>query len=399
MEDNLTQTLSALSNVKSVKVHLNIPEQNGTLASRAEEASAFIQLELDGTFTSANAANVARSVASFLHNETTANITIMDSDANILFAGGDDYSTAGIANSMQELQNQAESMISNQVRRVLYGTNQYSMIEVSSHLNMDYSSYEEAVKEYYANEGRDEGMIAHQDSFNSENTSAVGGPPGTDSNDGTTYVWDTNSDTSSSQAELSTDYLPNESLVNKVTPAGAINYGSSSISVAAITYREIHEEDVRRQGLLDGGTTWEEYKSLNSADRRMTVDPEFYEMVANATGINEDRITIIAYETPVFYDRERMQINWSNVLSIVMLIVILGLLALVVVRSMTARTEVTEEEELSVEELLQSTPEAELEDIDVESKSDTRRMIEKFVDDNPEAAAALLRNWLNEDWG
>jgi len=25
-------------------------------------------------------------------------------------------------------------------------------------------------------------------------------------------------------------------------------------------------------------------------------------------------------------------------------------------------------------------------------------MIEKFVDENPESAAALLRNWLNEDW-
>jgi len=26
-------------------------------------------------------------------------------------------------------------------------------------------------------------------------------------------------------------------------------------------------------------------------------------------------------------------------------------------------------------------------------------MIEKFVDENPESAANLLRNWLNEDWG
>ena len=51
-----------------------------------------------------------------------------------------------------------------------------------------------------------------------------------------------------------------------------------------------------------------------------------------------------------------------------------------------------------MENLLQSTPEEELENIDVEAKSETRRVIEKFVDDNPEAAAALLRNWLNEDW-
>ncbi len=56
------------------------------------------------------------------------------------------------------------------------------------------------------------------------------------------------------------------------------------------------------------------------------------------------------------------------------------------------------EEELSVENLLQSTPESALEDIEVETKSETRKMIEKFVDENPEAAAALLRNWLNEDW-
>ena len=52
-----------------------------------------------------------------------------------------------------------------------------------------------------------------------------------------------------------------------------------------------------------------------------------------------------------------------------------------------------------MEDLLQSTPEPEVEGITVEEWSETRKMIEKFVDDNPEAAANLLRNWLNEDWG
>ena len=55
-------------------------------------------------------------------------------------------------------------------------------------------------------------------------------------------------------------------------------------------------------------------------------------------------------------------------------------------------------EELSVESLLQSQPEVELENIDVEKLSETRKLIEKFIDENPEAAASLLRNWLNEDW-
>ena len=123
-----------------------------------------------------------------------------------------------------------------------------------------------------------------------------------------------------------------------------------------------------------------------------------YSLVANATGISEDKITIIAYESPIFYDKESKPVSVQNILSIVMLVLILGLLAFVVLHSMRTRQAVQQEEEVSVENMLQSTPESELEDIDVESKSETRKMIEKFVDENPESAAALLRNWLNEDW-
>ena len=41
----------------------------------------------------------------------------------------------------------------------------------------------------------------------------------------------------------------------------------------------------------------------------------------------------------------------------------------------------------------------EVETIDLQEKSETRKAIEKFVDENPDAVALLLRNWLNEDWG
>ena len=62
--------------------------------------------------------------------------------------------------------------------------------------------------------------------------------------------------------------------------------------------------------------------------------------------------------------------------------------------------EVTETEpELSVEELLATTKEnQELDDIEMSESSETKRMIEKFVDENPEAVANLLRNWLQNDW-
>lgn len=106
---------------------------------------------------------------------------------------------------------------------MLYGTKQYGLIEVTSYLDMDYSNYEKTVKEYYANEGRDEGMYAHRDVFESENTNGVNGIPGTDSNDGsntTTYVNPDASNSESTQTETSTDYLPNESSEYKITPCG-----------------------------------------------------------------------------------------------------------------------------------------------------------------------------------
>ena len=165
--------------------------------------------------------------------------------------------------------------------------------------------------------------------------------------------------------------------------------------------RDYYEETVKAQGLLDG-MTWEEFKAANSRDVKLEVDEEYYSMVANATGISQDRITILAYESPVFYDKEGLPVSGTDILSIVMIVLILGLLGFVVLRSMRVKKEAAEEpveEELSVEEMLQSMPESELEDIDLEAKSEKRLMVEKFVDENPDAAASLLRNWLSDDWG
>ena len=90
----------------------------------------------------------------------------------------------------------------------------------------------------------------------------------------------------------------------------------------------------------------------------------------------------------------------TNILPIIIAVVILLLLGFMVWRSLRP-IEVNEvEPELSVEELLSATrdKQAPVEDIDLEEKSETRKAIEKFVDENPEAAALLLRNWLNDDW-
>lgn len=396
-ESKVEKNLTSFSNIKSADVLLRIPSQDGTLSRQKQESSAYIKLELDGTFTSANAANVAKAVATWLGNETTANITILDSESNLLFAGGDDYTTAGIAGSMQELQKQGQSMVAFEVKNMFLNTNQFSHAEVTCSLDMDYSNYEETAKKYSVEEGRDQGPLAHREIYESENTNNGAYAPGTDSNDENVYVSPDANNSSSTQNESLEDYLVDEDIQHKITPAGAINYANSSVAISLIRYREYREEDVRRQGLLDG-ISWEEFKINNAGDVKLEVDEDYYDMAQKATRIPRENISILAFESPIFVDRPGLSVNWTNVSGIVMLVVILALLAFVVLRSMGIRKQAQQEEELSVETLLQSTAMEELEDIDVENKSEARRIVEKFVDENPESAAALLRNWLSEDW-
>lgn len=400
LQAELEQTLKVQNSVKNATVVLTIPPKNGTLASQQEETTAFITLTLDGALSSSQAAGLARCVAAALGNSTTASITIMDSDMNLLFAGNGETSYASVATSMQELQAQAQTFMGSQVKAVLYGTQQFSQITVSPHLVVDYSQYEETMKEYSVPDGQDQGYWAHRDDFNSSSVNEGGGIPGTDSNDGEnlpTYVWQDYGSSEAEQTETSTDYLVNEYAKHLTTSPGVIKYDNSSLSISMIKYREYRYEVVKAQGLLDG-ITWLEFQEQHRENVRLEVDPEYYNMAANATGISVDKISIMAYEAPIFIDKES-SITGSDIVSIVMIILILALLAFVVLRSMRGRKATEEEEELSVESMLQSTPDDVVSDIDVETKSDTRKMIEKFVDDNPEAAANLLRNWLNEDWG
>lgn len=398
LEKKFASDICSMEAVKSATVTLNLPDQTGLLINTDEEASAWIQLTLRDTLTSDQAATIAKAVATALGSRSTANITIVDNYANLLFSGEEDYSTAGIASNALELRAQAKTMLAADVKNVLVGSKQFDMVEVACNLDIDFAAYDKTIHEYFVAAGRNEGYLVHEEIYSDSNTSGVSGLPGTDSNDENTYQFQAGTDSESSSNQHILDYVPSESITVQSVLPGVINYSNSSLSLAAIRYRVIREEDVRNQGLLSG-MSWSEYKALNDDYTRIEVDEDFFRLVANATGIPQENITIIAYEKPQFIDRTGFSVNATDVMSVILIIIILALLALVVIRSMLSRKETSEEEELSVETLLQSTPEGGLGDIEVETKSETRMLIEKFVDENPEAVANLLRNWLNEDWG
>jgi flagellar M-ring protein FliF len=220
-----------------------------------------------------------------------------------------------------------------EVVRVLTSTNQYSSIDAAVNVVLDNSYTEHANHLYWAPEGREEGMLASKDLYNSSNVGGVSGEPGTDSNTETSYQYEDNQYSQSSATEESYDYLPDESTMMQQVPAGAIKYDESSLSVTTITYRNVREDDVRAEGLLEG-ITWEQYKNNNDVRTKLEVDPDVLQAVSTATGIGVNDITILSYEEPFFIDHQGIDMDITDILTILLILLILGLLAFVILRSM-----------------------------------------------------------------
>ena len=121
-------------------------------------------------------------------------------------------------------------------------------------------------------------------------------------------------------------------------------------------------------------------------------------LVSKATGISVENVELALYSENLFVDSTGLALGVTDILQIVMILAILAMLAFVIMRSMRSTRDASGEEpqELSVESLLESqNADGSLENIEV-GGSETKVLIEKFIDENPEAAANLLRNWLNE---
>ena len=87
LENLLESDIETNKAIKTANVQLSIPEEDGTLISKDEDSFASVILELDGDFSQEAAAAMARFIATALGDDTTDNITIIDTEGNLLFTG------------------------------------------------------------------------------------------------------------------------------------------------------------------------------------------------------------------------------------------------------------------------------------------------------------------------
>jgi flagellar M-ring protein FliF len=409
LESQFEEDLESFDGVKSASVNVTLGESTNIYYSTKQDATIGVVLKLSKDLDEDVAAGMAQLLATSVGNSSTDGITIISTDGTTLFSKADDVGTGsgtslGTINNQLKIKNQIESSITSHLRQSMLATGLYDEAHVQLNLDMNWDAVSTINTEYSAPDGMDQGLYSESYEEASSGTNGAGGVPGTTSNDSdssTTYYLSDGTNSTSSYSVKKYAYLPNVLVTTTDQQPGQVILDSSSMAVTFVKNVIYNEDDVKSQGLL-GDLTWEEFKAQNAESVAVDVDATWIPAISLGTGIAEANIAVLAYNKPFFVDSEGNTFvrNWTFWLQVVLALVILGLLAFVVLRSARPLTVEEKEPELSVDEMLRNTKEQQtpLEEIDLQEKSETRKAIEKFVDENPEAVALLLRNWLNEGW-
>lgn len=395
-QNEIRNYLIKMDGVDDAQVSYIPVDTTNSLLSAKQNTTASVMLKVNNDFKVSTAATIAELVASVLGNTSTDGIKVVDQSGNLLFGGSDDL-YSGSASSNEDYKERLRNTIENSLYALMIKLG-YTDAEVMSNLSFDMDKVTELYTEYTPAEGQEQGLYSHSYTYETEGSSGSGGVAGTASNDENSYKYenDGNSATSSSLQEY--DYTPNSRVTNTEYEVGAINAEQSSVSLILIKLVTYTKDDLKLKNLL-GDMSYDEYIAANSERRPIDLEDNVYNLISNATGIPTEKISIIAYEQPVFVPVVETDRSFEDYLPYILAVAIVLLLLFIVFKTM-APVQVTESEpELSVEELLATTKENQVvDDIDFEEKSEIRKMIEKFVDENPEAVANLLRNWLSDDW-
>lgn len=406
LQSSIKENLLNFAGVQDATVIIDRPEDDKTFIAATKEASVSVTLRLaEGKEMERETATaMAYYLTNAVGNKTTDNIVIVDTAGNLLYGAKTDNTLGGTVSGIDDYKSKLQQTFAERTRKMLLKAG-YDDAEVSSmaiKFNMD--QVEELITTYSVGEGQDQGYYSSSYEYSSNGQSGSGGVPGTDSNgEDTDYMLQNNGTTNSETILNKYNYLPNEDVQNIKREVGAVVPEESSIGIILTRYRKVSEEALEEQGALNE-VSFDEYIEQNSQVNILETPEDLLPLVAAATGIAENRISIRIQEKPVFEAKEDTGLlsgGFTNYLMIILAVLIGALLIFVIIRG-TSPVEVTElEPELSVEDLLATTREDEkgLEEIEMGEKSETRTMIEKFVDENPEAVAMLLRNWINEDWG
>lgn len=405
LQSEIQKSMLKYSFVDDADVFIDVPESTYSVLDEAGKTSITARITVNEEHKDLLDNGAAQALAYWLANAVGTDVEYVilnDSDGNCLYNGASSNGlgtaiNGGVDEYCEKLRNTIASNVTDLLVKL-----DYDDVQVGTQgIRFDMEQAETLSKTYTVADGREYGYPGSVYTYSSQGANGASGEPGTGSNDDDTDTVINQGNNSSSSVDISKqeDILTDETIENRKKELPAIETDQSSLSIVMLRYHVYKEEDLETDGSLDN-MTFDEFMAANNTRTQITPSTDEVQLISNATGVSTANITVLAYEVPKFVAKTQTSRGIKDYLMIILAVLIIALLIFVVIRG-TAPVKVADEEpELSVEQLLATTKENQsLEDIEFSDKSETRKMIEKFVDENPEAVAQLLRNWLNDDWG
>ena len=396
-ESQMKNAIMLIEGITDVNINYIAKDTSNSVLAANQTISAAVTITYNSGFDKKKVEGIAAIVAKGLGNKTTDDITIVDHTGAVLYDGPEEETAEVNITDKAAFDKSIKRDYIEGVKGALI-MNGFTEVEVNPYLEYNWDKVTQRFEEHLPLEGENSGVLVryHEESTEGKN-SGSGGVPGTDDNDETDYMLES-SQGGNYETYLEDDYYePSLRITETIYDTGTVKNASISVTARRVVKRTRTELELL--GELNDEVTYDRYILDHADPIRTTTPEELVRVVSLATGIEEDKVILITYDVYQFIDDQASNIDVTMVVQIALAVLLLLILLVVILRGMRP-VEITEvEPELSIEQLLATTKENQsLEDVEFSEESETRKMIEKFFDENPEAVAALLRNWLNEDW-
>ena len=393
-ETDLENMLMAMEGVAYADVTLVVPEEKNSFIASKQQSSASVLLTVNRTLTTKQIEGIARLVCGSVTNLEMENVNIMDTSGNTLYIGADE----GVLTStkQQEVKQAAETAIKEKVRQLLEPV--YDEVRIIPNLILNFDQYEEMREEYYAVEDGKGIPTSEYSQKSSSTTGSAAEEPGVANNGGDVATYEIGDGTTAESKSESSEvnYANSKVVSSSVKNVGEIDYSQSSLTVFVFKEKVYKEANFAGDGELN---TWEAFKEANKDNIAIAIEEHIVESIQVGTGITN--VVVYGYETPSFVDEEPFVLDYKSILPFILILLIVIIIVVVMLKFRKHDEVIETEPVLEVESMLEvARQEAGLEEIELKETLETKRQIEKFVDEKPEAVANLLRNWLTEDdWG
>lgn len=372
----LSRAVQSLDGVDNAQVFLHVSQDSAFVIEKDDNAKASVILRLKSGYTLKE--DQVNGIVMILVNSVKGlkkeNVTITDSSGRQLNSNETDSENFQITNRMgmtQAVQETTRTRLKDFLATI-YGKEN---VEVSVNVALDFDTEtSEIIKFSPPIEGNEDGLVRSMSELSETVVNAQsGGAPGTDSNtEITNYPEVDGSESTYKKANRTLNYELNQIKTNISKAQGQIK----DLTIAVI---------INRNAIVGGELTDEQRTEVvNLLSAAGGIDSR--SILVSAQAFAEKETVTIAPEAPGILGVP----YWMA--GVIGAAVLIAIAATVIVLRRRSRVKEGEEIQQKIE-----AQELEEIDLDYKDKSSPKYQIEKFIDAKPDAVAALLRSWLNEE--